>query len=101
MGRRAVDNLTLERWRALDVPGVLVKLGCYMKVDSTYEPVSARDTRRYHVSVDGRDFELLVRGPKFYDTRLGRGGGGAADLAMHLHSLNFKDATGLLRSLGV
>lgn len=101
MRRRAVDNLTLERWRALDAVGVLEKLGCYMKVDSTYEPVSSRDTQRYHISVNGRDFELLVRGPKFYDTRLARGGGGAVDLAMHLHSLDFKDATGLLRSLGI
>ncbi|KVP39741.1 hypothetical protein WJ87_06030 [Burkholderia ubonensis] len=101
MRRRAVDNLTLERWRALDALGVLEKLGCYMKADSTYEPVSAHDTQRYHVSANGRDFELLVRGPKFYDTRLGRGGGGAVDLAMHLHNLDFKDATALLRSLGV
>ncbi|WP_244223012.1 hypothetical protein [Cupriavidus lacunae] len=72
-----------------------------MKADSTYEPVSAHDTQRYHVSANGRDFELLVRGPKFYDTRLGRGGGGAVDLAMHLHNLDFNDATALLRSLGV
>jgi hypothetical protein len=72
-----------------------------MKADSTYELVSARDTLRYHVSVNGRDFELLVRGPKFYDTRLARGEGGAVDLPMHLHNLDFKDATALLRSLGV
>ncbi|ARU23403.1 hypothetical protein RSSE_c3010 [Ralstonia solanacearum] len=28
-------------------------------------------------------------------------GGGAVDLAMHLHNLDFKDASTLLRSLGV
>lgn len=101
MRRRAVDNLTLERWRMLDALGVLEKLGGYAKADSTYEPVSAHETRRYHVSIEGRDFELLLRGPKFYDTRLARGGGGAVDLAMHLHNLDFQGATALLRSLGV
>lgn len=101
MRRRAVDNLTLERWRALDALGVLERLGCCAKVDSTYEPVSAHDTKRFHVSIDGRDFELLLRGAKFYDTRRARGGGGAVDLAMHLHNLDFKGATALLRSPGV
>ncbi|WP_456805328.1 hypothetical protein [Cupriavidus sp. CP313] len=96
-----MDNLALEHWRALDALQVLEKLGGYAKVDSTYEPVSAHDTKRYHVSINGRDFELLLQGPKFYDIRLARGGGGAVDLAMHLHNLDFKGATALLRSLGV
>lgn len=61
MGRRSVDNLTLE----------------------------------------GRDFELLLRGPKFFDTRLQRGGGGAVDLVMHVRHVDFKGATNLLRTLAV
>ncbi len=101
MGRRAVDNLALERWRTLDALFVLEKLGCYAKADRSFEPVSAHDTKRYHVRAEGRDFELLLRGPKFYDTRLKRGGGGAVDLIMHLHNVDFKSATALLRHLNI
>jgi hypothetical protein len=93
--------LTLRRWRALDALYVLEKLGCYAKADRSFEPVSAHDTERYHINADGRDFELLLRGPKFFDTRLKRGGGGAVDLVMHLHNVNFKNATALLRRLGI
>jgi hypothetical protein len=101
MVRHAVDNLVLERWRALDAQFVLEKLGCYAKADRSFEPVSAHDTKRYHVSAEGRDFELLLHGPKFYDTRLKRGGGGAVDLVMHLHNVDFKGATALLRQLDI
>ncbi len=101
MGRRSVDNLALERWRALDVLFVLGKLGFFAKADNTFEPVSAQGTQRYHVNADGQDFELLIRGPKFFDTRLNRGGGGAVDLVMHLRHVDFKGATHLLHSLAV
>lgn len=101
MGRWTVDNLTLERWRALDALLVLEKLGCYLKVDHTFEPLTAHDTLRYHVNVDGQDFELLLQGPKFFDTRLQRGGGGAVDLVMHVRHVDFKGATALLRRLAV
>lgn len=101
MGRRSVDNSTLERWRALDALLVLEKLGCYAKVDTTFEPLSAQGTQRYHVNAEGQDFELLLRGPKFFDTRFQHGGGGAVDLAMHVLQLDFKGATGLLRRLAV
>ena len=101
MGRRSVDNLTLERWRALDALLVLEKLGSYVKADDTYEPLSAHGTQRYHINVEGHDFELLLRGPKFFDTRLQRGGGGAVDLVMHVRHVDFKGATDLLRTLAV
>lgn len=97
MGRQAVDNSALERWRTLDALFVLEKLGCYAKADRTFEPVRAHDTQRYHVSAEGRDFELLLRGPKFYDTRGERGGGGAVDLVMYLHRVDFRRAVALLR----
>ncbi|MFC4708045.1 hypothetical protein [Paraburkholderia caffeinitolerans] len=96
-----MDNLTLERWRALDALFVLGKLGCYAKVDDTFEPLSAQGTQRYHVNAEGQDFELLLRGPKFFDTRLQRGGGGAVDLVMHVRHVDFKAATDLLRRLAV
>lgn len=101
MGRRSVDNLTLERWRALDALLVLEKLGCYAKADNTFKPLSSQGTQRYHVNTEGRDFELLLSGPKFFDTRLKRGGGGAVDLVMHLRHVDFKGATDLLRRLAV
>lgn len=101
MGRRSVDNLTLERWRALDALLVLEKLGCYMKVNHTFEPLTAHNTQRYHVNADGQDFELLLQGPKFFDTRLQRGGGGAVDLVMHVRHVDFKGAAELLRRLAV
>lgn len=101
MGRRAVDNSTLERWRALDALLVLEKLGCYAKVDNTFEPLKSQDTQRYHFNAEGRDYELLLRGPKFFDTRLQRGGGGTVDLVMHVRHVDFKGATDLLRTLAV
>ena len=98
MGRRSVDNSTLERWRALDALLVLAALGCYAKADSTFEPLTAHGTQRYHVNVDGQDFELLLRGPKFFDTRLQRGGGGAVDLTMHLYREPFVKAVQRLQA---
>ena len=101
MGRRSVDNLTLERWRQLDALLVLEKLGCYAKADNTFEPIKAQGTARYHVTADGKDFELLLHGPKFFATRLQRGGGGAVDLVMHVRHVDFKGAADLLRRLAV
>ena len=101
MGRRSVDNLTLERWRAIDALLVLEKLGCFVKVDHTFEPLTAYDTQRYHVNADGQDFELLLQGSKFFDTRLQRGGGGAVDLVMHVRHVEFKGATELLRRMAL
>lgn len=88
----AVDNVTLGRWRALDAAAVLERLGCYAKQDPDFRPVRARGTRRFHVNVDGAEFELLLCGPRFFDARARRGGGGAVDLVMHLYGLNFKRA---------
>lgn len=101
MGRWSVDNSTLARWRALDAIVVLEKMGCYAKADETFEPIRAQGTLRYHVNAEGRNFELLLRGSQFFDTRLKRGGGGALDLVMHLHGLDFKGAADLLRRLSV
>lgn len=101
MGRQSVDNLTLERWRALDALLVLEKLGCCAKADNSFEPLSALGTQRCHVNAEREDFELLLLGPKIFDTRLKRGGGGAVDLVMHVRHVDFKGATALLRRLAV
>lgn len=101
MGRRSVDNLMLERWRALDALLVLEKPRRYAKADCTFEPLSTQGTKRYQVNAEGQDFELLLRGPKFCDTRLKRGGGSALDLIMHVRHIDIKGATDLLRALAI
>jgi|GEM_PF-553207 len=98
---RSVDNLSLERWRALDALMGLEKLGCYLKVAHTFEALTAYKTRRYKANAEGQDFELLLQSPKFYDTQRQRGGGGAVDFVMHIGRLDFKGATALLRRLAV
>jgi hypothetical protein len=40
--------------------------------------------RLYVSSPEGAAWELLVTGPKWFDTRAGKGGGGGIDLVMHL-----------------
>lgn len=94
---KLVDDLTLEQWRTLDVLDVLEKLGCYAKRDVSFVPIKAKNTLRYHVNANGAEWELLVTGPKFWDTRREKGGGGAVDLTMHLFKLDFKNAVQFLR----
>ena len=91
-----MDNSILKRWRSLDAVGVVSALADYAKRDPSFSPIKSINTERWHVSMGGRDFELLLTGPKFWDTRESAGGGGAVDLAMHLAGLRFKDAVRLL-----
>lgn len=97
----AVDNSTLDRLRHVPTLTCLTSLGAYVKVDRDYVPTSAKTTQRVHVSVAGHDWELLVDGVKFYDTRAKVGGGGAIDLVMHLWSVPFKKAVKMLTEVGV
>jgi hypothetical protein len=66
MGRQAVDNLTLERWRSTDAVVVLGALSRHMKQDLSYTPRTDRRTSRWHINVAGRDLEILCDGPKFF-----------------------------------
>ena len=97
----AVDNSTLQRLRCLPALDCLQALGAHLKVDRTYVPRSAIATQRIHVSAAGRDWELLVEGEKFYDTRGQVGGGGAIDLVMHLWGLKFKAAVAMRLEAGL
>lgn len=92
-----VDPSELSRWRSKDAAATLSVLADYSKLDSTFEPIKNPSTTRWHANVRGCDFELLLTGPKFFDTRAEKGGGGAIDLAMHLFRADFKAATGILR----
>jgi hypothetical protein len=68
-------------------------------MDPDFTPIKNGHTQRWHLNVEGRDFELLTTGPKFFDTHSKTGGGGAIDLAMHLTGLPFKQAVKLLKGL--
>ncbi len=97
----AVDSSTLARWRSLDAAHCLGAVADYAKKDLTFKARANPHTTRWHVHVAGHDVELLCTGPKFWDTRAERGGGGAVDLVVHLFSLDFKRAVRLLRDKGL
>ena len=58
-------------------------------------------TERWHATVRGREFELLLTGTKFFDSRAEKGGGGAVDLASHLFGTEFRGAVACLRQKGI
>lgn len=91
-----MDNSSLVRWRSLDANIVLAAIADHAKEDSSFVPSAAMGTTRWHASVFGRDVELLLLGPKFWNTRERVGGGGAIDMVMHLAGVNFKAATRIL-----
>ncbi len=76
-------------------------LGAFTKVDQAYIPSISKSTQRIHVNAAGHDWELLVDGPKFYDTRARVGGGGSLDLVMYLWQVPFKQAVKMLTEAGV
>jgi hypothetical protein len=94
-----INNTALLRWQQLDARTVLLAIADHAKQDDTFEPTKNRGTTRWHASVGGNEFELLLTGTKFWDTRTRAGGGGAVDLVMHLVDSNFKHACNVLREL--
>jgi hypothetical protein len=81
----------------LDAVAALMVLADFAKRDATFAPIKDKATTRWHATVQGRDFELLLTGPKFFDSRAEMGGGGAVDLTMHLFRVDFIAAAGILR----
>lgn len=71
---------------------MLSHLAIELKADPTFTPTKCADSRRWHAHTTQGDFEILTTGPKWYDTRARKGGGGAIDLTMHLLGLSFVDA---------
>lgn len=96
-----INSEELGRWRAVDAAATLTALANYAKRDQTFKPIKEGSTTRWNVTVQGRDFELLLTGTKFFDTRAKKGGGGAVDLAIYLLRVDFKTATGILRRCGL
>jgi hypothetical protein len=75
-------------------------LADHVSIDRDFRPTRSHATRRVHVSAAGAEWELLLNGPKFYDTRASTGGGGAIDLVMYLWGVPFKTAVAMLRRSG-
>lgn len=96
-----VDNQILDGWQKLDASNVLLAVADYAKEDASFVPAKNAATTRWHARVRQTEFELLLTGPKFWDARANRGGGGAVDLVMHLHGCHFKPATALLKESGL
>ena len=82
----------LEELRVMPVVAALDALGLYWKHDPDFVPVKDKSTVRLNVALVGGGVELLATGPKWYDTRAEKGGGGAVDLAMYLLRLDFVTA---------
>ena len=95
------SDAELERWRQLDVGDVVRIIAPHAVMDATFVPVKARNSRRWHVCVGARHFELVATGSRFFDTRLRVGGAGAVDLAMHLYGSGFREAVAILREQGL
>lgn len=85
--------------QAMDAKAVLLKLADFAKADPTFQSISSKHTSRWYARVLSREFELLLNGSKFYDTRQKRGGGGGIDLVMHLFQIDFKQAVERLRTM--
>lgn len=95
------SDAELQRLRTIPCGQLFPFLCDHFKEDRDFTPVKSGHTERWHVQAGGHDFEILVTGPKFFDTRAGKGGGGAVDLAMHLLGLPFKRAIRKLHDLNV
>ncbi|MFI4867510.1 MAG: hypothetical protein ACHQDB_10480 [Steroidobacterales bacterium] len=96
--RRSFSPDTLERLRDLPSEAVLAHLAMQIKPDPTFIPVKDAGSRRWHAFTTQGDFEILTTGPKWYDTRARKGGGGAIDLTMHVLGLSFVEAVKHLAS---
>jgi hypothetical protein len=96
-----VDETELQRWRALPAALLISLFAAHAKRDITFVPIKGKGTERWHATIGGREYEFIADGPKFYDTRAKRGGGGAVDLVMYLHDVDFRGAVDLLRRLSV
>ncbi|MCP3725440.1 hypothetical protein M3I53_20325 [Paraburkholderia sp. CNPSo 3272] len=96
-----VDKSLLSHWREVPAVDVLTALADHAKRDVSYIALKSPLSSRWHARYGSREFELLLTGPKFWDTRERKGGGGALDLAMHLAQVNFSEAVRLLQSHGL
>jgi len=92
MRMRKLAQAAVDRVREMDLESVLRLLDVHVAVDRDFHPTRDMRTQRWVVSGAFGTAELLVTGPKWFDVRAAKGGGGAIDLAMHLLGLDFVGA---------
>ena len=97
INRRSFTNEVLSSVRAMSLEVAVERIGFYRALDRSFVPAKDEATQRWVVSGPQGEWELLVTGPKWYDVRVGKGGGGAIDLAMHLTGRSFVD---VVKTLG-
>lgn len=95
--RRYLQPDELAALRNIRLDDALENVGVYFKRDDSYRPRLNGSSQRWHVSTDHVVLELIVTGPKWYDTTSGMGGGGAIDLIAHVKQVGFRQAVNLLR----
>ena len=105
MAKKSFDDETLKWVREMPLSLVLDRLRdagkLFWRRDADFKPEKdARTVRLFVSSPEGFAWELLVTGPKWFDTRAGKGGGGGIDLVMHLLGLDFVKSVKLLASVG-
>lgn len=101
MTRRSFDDETLAWVREMPLSQVLDRLRdaghLFWRRDADFVPEKDKRTVRLYVSSpSGFAWEVLVTGPKWFDVRAGKGGGGGIDLVMHLLGIDFVKAVKLL-----
>lgn len=101
MVRRSFDPVLLERLRNLDCARVLAVIDGHFKQDRSFVPVKNKNTQRWYCGTARGDFELLITGSKWFNTRQRKGGGGAIDLVMALTGCSFVDAVHVLLDRGL
>ena len=94
---KAFNNTLLERYRNVNCEKILPMICDYLKEDSAFQPMKNINTRRWNIHIAGRYVELLTTGPKWFDVRANKGGGGAIDLIIHLMDIDFVSAVKFLR----
>ena len=92
-----MDNLTLAKWREASLVDLLPQVATHAKKDVSFAPLGDQSTERWHVQANG-EFELVMTGTKFWDTRARKGGGGAIDLVMHLWGCDYRGALRRLKA---
>ena len=96
--KRAFSESDLAAFRALTATQTARLLGLHCKPDPDYSPIKNEASSRVYISVGSTVFEIVETGPKWWDSRQNRGGGGAIDLVMHLYKIDFVTAVKRLLS---
>jgi hypothetical protein len=98
--RRRFGSAALARLRETPSDETLRLLAVHWKLDPAYQPIKSLHSRRWYIRTTCGEFEIITTGPKWYDPRAKRGGGGAIDLAMHILQVPFVEAVKILQAHG-